>query len=88
MKSRSVAKILFYIAILCWIVYFASGIYAFFFGSNSGGGLLYPTREYGIDALMHTLFWNLIGFSIIPVLPISLLYIIIYLIVKKREGKK
>lgn len=48
-------------------------------------GLFDHTREYGIDALLHTLFWNLLSFSIIPVLPISLLYIIIYVIVKKKE---
>ena len=35
--------------------------------------------------MIDTLFWNLIGFSIIPVLPISLLYIIIYLKVNKRK---
>lgn len=77
-------KIFLFISILCWIIYFASGIFAFFFGSNTGGGLLDATMEYGMDALLHTLFWNLISFSLIPVLPISLLYIIIYVIIKKR----
>ena len=43
--------------------------------------------EYGMDALVHTLVLNLIGFSIIPILPISLLYIIIYVIVNKRKNK-
>lgn len=86
-KTINLKKILFFVSILCWIIYFASGIFAFFFGSNTGGGLFYSTMEYGIDALLHTLFWNLLAFSLIPVLPISLLYIIIYLIVKKREEK-
>lgn len=83
----NVAKIIFYIAVLCWIIYFASGIFAFFFGSNTGGGLLYPTREYGITALKNTLFWNLITFSLIPVLPLSLIYIIIYIVVRKKNEK-
>lgn len=87
MNKRNITKIIFYISVLCWIIYFALGIFAFFFGSNTGGGLLYSTREYGMDALTHTLFWNLITFSIIPVLPISLIYIVIYIIVKKRKEK-
>lgn len=86
-KNVNLKKILFFVSILCWIIYFASGIFAFFFGSNTGGGLFYPTMEYGIDALLHTLFWNLLIFSCIPILPISLLYIIIYVIVKKKEEK-
>ena len=84
-KNISFKKILFFISILCWVIYFASGIFAFFFGSNTGGGLFNPTMEYGIDALLHTLLWNLTAFSLIPVLPSSLLYIIIYVIVKKKE---
>lgn len=52
-------------------------------------GLFDHAMEYGIDAFLHTLLWNLISFSVvIPVLPISLLYIIIYLIINKREKKK
>lgn len=50
-------------------------------------GLFSPVMEYGMDALVHTLVLNLIGFSIIPILPISLLYIIIYVIVNKRKNK-
>jgi hypothetical protein len=84
-KNISFKKILFFISILCWVIYFASGIFAFFFGSNTGGGLFNPKMEYGIDALLHTLLWNLTAFSLIPVLPSSLLYIIIYVIVKKKE---
>ena len=86
-KNINLKEILFFISILCWIIYFASGIFAFFFGSNTGGGLFNPKMEYGIDALLHTLLWNLTAFSLIPVLPSSLLYIIIYVIVKKKEEK-
>ena len=82
-----VKKILFFISILCWVIYFTSGVFAFFFGSNTGGGLFNPEMEYGIDALLHTLLWNLTAFSLIPVLPSSLLYIIIYIILKRKEEK-
>lgn len=84
-KNINLKKILFVISILCWIIYFASGIFAFFFGSNTGGGLFNSTVEYGMDAFLNTLFWNLILFSIIPILPISLLYIIFYIIIKKKK---
>lgn len=42
----------------------------------------------GMDAFADTLLWNLIVFSVIPILPVSLLYIIIYVIVKMKEAKK
>ncbi len=87
-KTINLKKILFFVSISCWGVYFASGIVAFFIGANAGGGLFSSTMEYGMDALLHTLFWNLISFSIIPILPIALLYIIIYVIVKKKEEKR
>lgn len=42
----------------------------------------------GMDALADTLLWNLIVFSVIPILPITLLYIVIYVIVNLKEKKK
>lgn len=39
-KNINLKKILFFISILCWIIYFASGIFAFFFGSNTGGRII------------------------------------------------
>jgi len=41
----------------------------------------------GMDALADTLLWNLFVFSVIPILPITLLYIIIYVIVNLKEKK-
>lgn len=86
-KKIGLKQILFYVSLVCWGLYFASGIYAFFFGSNAGGGLFSHYREYGIEAMVNTLYWTLIAFSVIPILPISLIYIIIYLVVKKRNEK-
>lgn len=92
-KSINFKKILFFICIICWIMYFAFGIFSFFFGVSAGG--IFGTEMetiYGIEALKYTLFWTLIGFSLVPVLPFSLIYIIIYVIVnfyskKKKEEK-
>lgn len=39
-KNINFKKIVFFISILCWCIYFASGIYAFFFGSNTGGRII------------------------------------------------
>lgn len=39
-KNINLKKILFFVSILCWIIYFASGIFAFFFGSNTGGRII------------------------------------------------
>lgn len=87
-KKVSIRKIVFWISVSCWGVYFASGIVAFFAGAYTGGGLFSPEMEYGMDALADMLLWNLFRFSIIPILPISLLYIIIYVVVKMIEEKK
>ena len=86
-KNINYKKIVFYISIGCWCLYFASGIFAFFFGSPTGGGLFNPEIEYGMEGLVHTLILIGVAFSVIPILPISLLYIIIYIIVNKRKKK-
>lgn len=84
-KTTNYKKIIFNICILCWFIYFASGIYAFFFGSNLRGGLLEHKMIYGFEALKVHLFWYLISFSIIPIMPISLLYILIYLFYQNKK---
>lgn len=86
-KCLDLKKIFFVISVLCWITYFLSGIWAFFFGSNTGGGLFNKIMEYGMDAMLHTWFWNLLAFSLIPVLPVSLIYIIIYLVVQHLKNR-
>lgn len=68
--------ILYIISIACWILYALSGIYAFFFGYSVG--IIETHKVYWGEALINSLLMNLIGFSIIPVLPISLIYILFY----------
>lgn len=79
-------KILFVISLLCWVIYFVIGLSAFFFGASAG--LFDSEVVYGFEAVKSTLFWFLLVFSIIPVLPITLIYIIVYLIVKYKEKMK
>ena len=38
--SEKTKIVLFYISILCWVLYFLSGIFAFFFGSATGGRII------------------------------------------------
>lgn len=76
-KKINLRKILFYIAMVCWCLYFIYGIFVFFSSIITGDGLL--------ETLGFTLKWYLSGFTIIPVLPISLLYIIIYVIINKKK---
>jgi len=83
-KKVSIRKIIFWISVSCWGVYFASGIVAFF----DEVGFFGSSIEDGMDALADTLLWNLFRFSIIPILPITLLYIIIYVVVKMIDEKK
>ncbi len=86
-STKSTAKrIIFYLCVACWCLYLASGIFAFFFGYDDG--IFHSNMIYGIDALLSAYLWYGLAFSFIPVLPISLLYIIIYIIVNKRKKKK
>lgn len=86
---KKISKLFFIICILCWIIYFSLGIRAAFVGSYpvSFG---WPTNDpsdiskiYGMESFLDTMFALGIAFSVIPVLPISLIYIIVYLIIKK-----
>lgn len=88
-KRQKVRKFWFIIACMCWGLYFLSGVYAFFFGYDT---VFFSTaRVYGFEGLCNALLWNIIKFSIIPILPISLIYIIVYRIsnvIKKKKEKE
>lgn len=87
-RKWNLKKILFILSITCWLLYFLSGIYAFFFCSMTGGGIFNPTMEYGFTALRAPLLTNILVFSYIPILPITLIYIIIYLIINRKNKQK
>lgn len=82
----NIKKILFVVSVICWLMYFMLGVYAFFFGINDG--LFSDNFVYGIEALKVSLTWNLLIFTYIPVLPISTIYICIYLLMKYKEKGK
>ena len=65
-------KILLYLSILCWALYILSGIYHMIFGYCEG--FFTCTNVYGIKALTSSLFWYGLAFTIIPVLPLTLIY--------------
>lgn len=88
-KRKKIRKVWFVIALMCWGLYLLSGVYAFFFGYDSV--FFSTTKEYGFEGLFSALFWNIIILSIIPILPISLIYIIVYIIsnvIKKKKEKE
>ncbi len=76
-KKTNFRKILFYIAIACWCLFFVYGISIFFSHVIIGKRIL--------ESFIFTLNWYLSAFTIIPILPISLLYIVIYVIVNKKK---
>ena len=85
-KRQKVRKVWFIIALMCWGLYLLSGVYAFFFGYDSG--LFSTVKVYGFEGLCNALFWNIIILSIFPILPVSLIYIIVYIISNVIKKKK
>ena len=83
-KNTNLEKILTFIFICCCI-YFASGVLAIFFGSYLMEESVMGDRmlDYGWGTIPISLF-----LSVFNVLPILLLYKIIYVIVNKKEKKK
>ncbi len=82
-KKIRLGKIIFVISIICWMIYFAYAIGCFFWGYNTG--IINMHRVYGLEAIREALLWNLIAFSLVPVLPISLIYIVIYLVLNRKR---
>lgn len=92
MKKQVVSKIILYISIACWLIYFAASISAYFYGIEIDEKIGDTTKTivyYGSQGLQLALFTYFITFAFfIPILTISLIYIIIYLVVKYISKKK
>ena len=86
LKAEKRRKVLYIISWGCWGLYLLTGVYAFFFGYSTG--IFEKTMVYGFEALSEVLFWNIIIFSVIPILPISTIYIVIYHINKLKNKKQ
>jgi len=79
------SKILLILSIICWSLYFIYPIFAYFYGFSYT--FFTTSTDYGFEAVKSSLIWNLIKFSIIPVLPISLIIIIVS-IARGKSAKK
>ena len=86
LKAEKRRKVLYIISWGCWGLYLLTGVYAFFFGYSTG--IFKKTMIYVFEALSEVLFWNIIIFSVIPILPISTIYIVIYHINKLKNKKQ
>lgn len=76
-------EVLFYIAIGVWIFYFLGGLHAMFWGYTETWFMQSSTYT-GLEGFLNAMLWRGITFTIIPVLPFSLAYIIVYLLKGKR----
>ena len=70
---------------ISWSIYFLLGVYALFFGYKTG--FFYKTTIYGFDAFKEAMLWNLLIFTYIPILPIALIYIVVYLYIQRKGDK-
>lgn len=77
-------NVLFMLSLSTWVVYFLYGIYISIIGYDTG----HFYKTYGMNAFLHAMVINLIIFTIIPILPISLIYIISYLINRRKKYKE
>lgn len=89
MNRKKIFKVLFLISFLPYIILILISIYHAILGYDVYTWINHQYIEtiYGIDALTETLFWNGITFSIIPILPISLIYQIIYVVIYFKNKK-
>lgn len=84
-KKWNIKKIIYIISISVWCLYFGFAIWCIPFGFTHSW-FFNTTTEYGMEGFLSALFWNGITLSIIPILPITLIYIIIYTV--KLKNKK
>lgn len=91
-KSNIIKKIIFIICIVIWIKLIIeillspiNGVYAPLAGFTGGGNS--GTTFYGVEALEYTLFSALILNIVVPIYPLSLIYIIVF-ICKNKNNKK
>lgn len=93
MKKRKIYKIIFIISFLPYIVLLLISLYYAIFGYNIYTLILptYVKTIYGIEAFVEALFWNSLGLFFIPILPICIIYQLIYFItyiIKKINHKE
>ena len=87
MDKNKIFKVLFIISFLPYVVLILISIYYSIFGYNSGLMFSSPII-YGIEAFGQSLFWNSLTLCFIPILPIVLIYQIVYVIIKVVKKNK
>lgn len=82
MKKRKIYKIIFIISFLPYVILLLISLYHAIFGYDLYTMILptYVKTLYGMEAFLQTLIWNSIRLCFIPILPICLIYQLIYLI--------
>ena len=82
MNKKKIFKIIFWLSFLPYIILFLLSTYHAFYGYDVYTWIKpeYVRTIYGIDAFAETLVWNMIKFSVIPILPIVLIFQIIYIV--------
>ena len=85
-NKRRIAKIIFILSFLPYIILLLISLYHAIFGNNVyaflGG---YIRTDYGITAFLDTLVWNALGLCFIPVLPTVAIYQIIFIIINIKN---
>ena len=92
MNKNKTFKMIFLISFVPYIILILISTYHAIFGYNVYTWIKpqYIETIYGIEAFVETLMWNGIKFSVIPMLPIILIFQIIYILIylKNRKSAK
>ena len=84
MKKNKIAKIIFVLSFLPYVILILISLYHAIFGYDVYTLIKpqYIRTSYGTEAFGESLVWNSLVLCVIPVLPIVLIYQIIYIVIK------
>ena len=90
MNKKKIAKIIFILSFLLYIILILISLYHAIFGYDVYTLIKpkYVRTVYGIEAFGETLLWNALVLCVIPVLPIVLIYQVTYIIIKLLKRNK
>ena len=85
-KRERTCKIIYKISLICWGIYLILGVCAFPLLPLDEDSLLW-VGEYGLEAIFGTLLLNAAILTVIPILPITAIYIIVYILSNRKKNK-
>lgn len=85
-KRERICKVIYKISLICWGIYLILGVCAFPLLPLEEDSILW-VGEYGLEAILGTLLLNAVVLSIIPILPITGIYILVYFSSKRIKKK-